>query len=131
MKLAVSFLIIAMFVPPMLSMADDVSEEADIDIMAEEARRLIDTIHRVYYSGVGSEASLTPDLPTGCGLAVGGGSGESYTVRLVSDGEVVDECYIENPAVAVAGDESVIAGGKAVVLRCVLLDGRVCVEVSG
>lgn len=122
-----SFLIIAFFAPPMISLMEGFGGEADIDTIDEQVRGIVETVHRTYYSGEGSEAYFAYDIPDGYGISLGGNGADAYTIRLTSDGEIVATRYIENPVVAVVTDTD-LSGSGTVGFCCKVDEGGLYVE---
>lgn len=123
-----SFMILALFAPPMISLMEGFGGEADIDAIDEQVRGIVGTVHMAYYSGEGADAYFAFDIPSGCGISLGGDGADAYTIRLTSDGETVATRYIENPAVAVV-TETHLSGSGTVGFCCFVDEGRLCVEV--
>lgn len=116
-RLAVCFLILGLMVPVVLDGTEDAREEISLKELREQASVLEDAMQRAYSSG--QMVSVRLDVPVGQSLAVGGGDGDAYTIRLISDGNVEDTLLTTNPTVPVTGGETRISGNATVVI-----DGR-------
>lgn len=125
-KLAVSFAIIAIMVPTVMTAADDVQRDLEHSDLDRESGRLADLAGRLHHSSIGTVHSITVDLPPNMALLVGGEGADRYVIRLISDGEIVGRTYMENPSVSISCEETYLHGGDTVMLRCEAIDGEVC-----
>lgn len=116
-RLAVCFLILGLMVPVVLDSTETAREEMSLKDLREQASALEDALQRAYSSG--QVISLRMDVPVGQSLAVGGDGGDAYTIRLVSDGVVVDRVITSNPTVPVTNGQTTVSGNTTVIV-----DGR-------
>lgn len=116
-RLTVCFLILGLMVPVVLDSTEDARDELSVTELREQASLLEDAMQRAYSSG--QIVSVRMDIPFGQSLEVGGTGWDTNSIRLVSDGEMVDSVLTTNPTVPVTGGMVRISGDALVVL-----DGR-------
>ncbi len=104
-KLAVSFLILALMVPPIMSSIDtirDNTEDGNLKAVAEELGDLIDLVGG---KGTGYRMNHKMDLPDGVSLTVGGTEG--HLVRASLNDDIVNRVLVDRP---VCSDEITLCG---------------------
>lgn len=129
-KLTVAIIVLATLTPVIFGMVDTAEESMSTSEAEAEARLLADAVSRAYYGGDGTMISVQMSLPRGEGLAVGGEGGDSYSIRLLSDGEIRKKILLERPAVPILNDEMVVTGDCILIVKCCIEDGRYGVRVS-
>ncbi|MGN0098877.1 MAG: hypothetical protein ACI38Y_06100 [Candidatus Methanomethylophilaceae archaeon] len=129
LKLAISFMIIGLMLPTVISMTDNTREdvrEMEVHSVAEE---LSDAMTDCYYGGIGDGRTMTLSVPAGYSLEVGGEGSLAYTIRISHDGEIVDRVYLDSPGFPVIGDTMTISGTMRLELSAAVSDGILGVEV--
>lgn len=104
-KLTVSFLIIALMVPAMMSAVDTISEDIDARKLLDAAEILGDRIDKVGSEGPGYRTTLILEIPDSGYLEVGGSEGR--VVRAISEGHQVGRVLLSSP---VTGDTLYLEG---------------------
>ena len=122
-KLAISFIIIGMALPPLVSMVEDLEEQRDLAELNDSCQELTDAMTRVYYSNAGDMTTFLMDVPSGGTLSVGGELPDCYAVRLLQDGNELGRVYLPN--YAVAGDVLDITGSHYLKMRSVAENGTI------
>jgi hypothetical protein len=130
MRLAVTFLILAIFVPAAAGMIDDFKMESSASAAKAEADRIADAAKKVYYSGSGSNSRLDVSLPQGSCLVVGGDGSDSYCITIQIDDNDIEKLYLQRPSVRFFGEPLFINGSMEVSLRCVVSEGAYGIEVE-
>lgn len=129
LKLAISFLIIGLMLPTVIAMTDSADERADIMVVRSVADDLADTMTACYYNGIGSGRTVTVTIPSGYSLELGGEGSSAYVMRILNDGEVVDNVYLDSPGFPVIGDTVRLSGTVVLDVSAVTSDDVLGVEV--
>ena len=104
-KLAVSFMILALMVPPIISSVGNIQgsmEEGRLTACGEE---LADMLESLGSKGPGYRTWQQLDVPEGGGLAIGGDEGR--IIRVLSNGELIDTLLLRYPVI---GTETILSG---------------------
>jgi hypothetical protein len=128
--LAVTFLILAIFVPVALHMVDNLEEDSASSAAKAEANKIADTAKRVYYSGAGSADTVTVSLSGGSCLVLGGEGSDSYCISILLDDNIAEKFYLQRPSVKFVGDPVYLTGNRTISVECVIEDGVYGVEVN-
>ena len=129
LKLAISFLIIGLMLPSVITMTQNTQEDAQEMVVRSVAGQLSDAMTDCYYDGLGSGWTVNLTVPSGYSLEVGGDGAQAYIIRIVHGGEVVDRIYLDSPGFPVIGDITRISGTVRVEISAVVCDGILGVEV--
>ena len=129
LKLAISFLIIGLMMPSVITMTQNTQEDAQEMVVRSVAGQLSDAMTDCYYDGLGSGRTVNLTVPSGYSLEVGGDGTQAYIIRIVHGGEVVDRIYLDSPGFPVIGDITRISGTMRVEISAVVCDGILGVEV--
>lgn len=113
-KLAVCFVILGLMVPVVMDVTDDADDEMSLYHLRSEASELEDIIHRAYSEG--SIVSLEMDIPFDQSIRIGGTDGDEYTIRLLSEGVMMETLFIDSPVVAVSDGPLEISGDCTVIV---------------
>lgn len=105
-KLMISFLILSLMVPPMMSAVDSIQETVEEDRAVESAEELSEAVLKVSFRTAGYKIHKELDVPGDTYLAIGGTEG--HAIRVYKDGIQVARVLMDVP---IKGDESFIAGG--------------------
>jgi len=103
LKLTVSFMILALMVPPIMSSVGDIQDGMDEERMVSCARDLADRLEAVGSKGPGYRTWHQIDIPDGGGLSLGGEEG--YIIRILMNGEQVDRLLLARPVI---GEETLL-----------------------
>lgn len=128
--LAVTFLILAIFVPVAISMLDNLEHDSATSAAKTEAEKVEDTVKKAYYSGVGSAYEVSVSLRGGSSLVFGGDGSDSYCISIMLDDTVAEKLYLQRPSVKFLGEPLCVMGNKTISVKCVIEDGTYGVEVS-
>ena len=130
LRIMISMMVIALMVPALVSMSQDMDRAADEAEGAAIAEQVADAATRAYLSGVGDSVTSSLEIPFGRALAIGGDGADAYTIRIYSDGVQTGRVVMDNPPIRLLGPETMLEGGAVLVLETVAVDGRLCVAVS-
>ncbi|MDR3074732.1 MAG: hypothetical protein LBU30_01670 [Candidatus Methanoplasma sp.] len=119
MRLAVTSLILAIFIPLAIGMVDDLEKDASISDTRGEAERIADTVKRIYYSGTGSTGTVDVSLVSRSGLVLGGDGSDSYCIAISFDGRTAEKIYLQRPSVKFIGDPLQITGNRTLSIECI------------
>jgi hypothetical protein len=128
--LAVTFLILAIFVPVAIHLVDNMEEDSAASAAKAEADKIENTVKRTYYSGAGSSDKVSVSLSGGSCLVLGGEGSDSYCISILLDDTVVDKLYLERPSVKFLGDPLYIMGNRTISVDCVIENGVYGVKVG-
>ena len=105
-KLIVSFLIISLMVPPIVSMAEDIRDEIDDTSIMDSAGILKDRISKVHSKGSEFRMQTDLEIPKNGHLEIGGEEG--MVIRVYKDddhiGNVILDCCIVCDDTVLYGD---------------------------
>jgi hypothetical protein len=118
LRLAVTFLILSLAVPPLIYMANDFQDEADISSVRSEADRISDTATRLYYLGIGSSSVIKVSIIGDCYISIGGVGSYAYSIGIFMDDTEEERIFLERPTVRFIGDHLEISGNRTLELRC-------------
>jgi len=128
--LAVTFLILALFVPIAIGMVSDFEKDTSAAVAKAEAGKIEDAAGRAYYSGAGSTSRVSVSLSGGSCLMLGGEGSDSYSISILLDDTVVDKIYLQRPPVKFLGDPLYLMGDRTVSMECVFENGVYGIRVS-
>lgn len=118
MRIALAFLIIAICTPPLITAANDFSQQADMNGMTDDLDRISEAATKAYLGGVGTTVSTFVDLIPGYEMELGGDGADSYSVKVVRGGEIIEKRYLAHPSVPLLG-KTVLDGSCTLVFECV------------
>lgn len=130
LRIMISLMVIALMVPALVAMADDMGMAADEAEGESLAEQVADASARAYLSGVGGSVALSMDIPFGRSLAIGGDGADAYTIRIYSDGELTGKIVLDSPPIRLLCPETVLEGDADLLLEAVSHEGRLCVAVT-
>jgi len=130
LRLAVTFLILALFVPVAIGMVSDFEESSSAVSAKAEAEKIADAAKRTYYSGAGSTDTVSISLSGRSCLIIGGEGSDSYSIAVLYDDKITEKVYLQRPSVKFLGDQIYLMGNSTLLLKCVIRDGTYGVEVS-
>lgn len=130
LRIMISLMVIALMVPALVAMADDMGMAADEAEGESLAEQVADASARAYLSGVGSSVALSMDIPFGRSLAIGGDGADAYTIRIYSNGELTGKFVLDSPPIRLLCPETVLEGDADLLLEAVPHEGRLCVAVT-
>lgn len=128
-RLAVTFLILSLFVPAAMTMMDDLDEQTKISATKNEAETVCDHIKRAYYAGNGSRSTMDVNVIGSMCLAIGGEGSDAYTVRILSDDTEKEKIYLQRPSVRIIGEPIFVTGNVTLSFSCTEKNGIYGVEV--
>ena len=129
-RIMISFMVIALMVPALVAVANDMDMAADEAEGASLAEQVADASTRAYLSGVGGAVSLSVDIPIGRSLGIGGEGADAYTIRIYSDGKVSGKVVLDNPPIRMLCPETMLEGDRELLFEAVSHEGRLCVAVT-
>ncbi len=94
-KLTVSFMIIAMMVPPMMGLIENIQEDIEVKQITSVAEDLATTVDMVGTKGPGYMSHEDIVIPSNCHLEIGGE--ESMVIRAFLDDEQVGRALLDYP----------------------------------
>ena len=118
LRLGIAFLIIALFVPSLVSAIQGFQEESDLLEAEKEADSVMDAAERVWYSGTGSSESVSVHTPPGYCLRLGGQGPEAWSYSILKGDEIRETKYTESPKIRFIDDGILISGSSEIVLTC-------------
>jgi len=128
--LAVTFLILAVFVPVAISMVDGLEKDSAASAAKAEAEKIGNTVKRTFYSGAGSTDTVSVSISGGSCLILGGEGSDSYCISILLGDTVVEKFYLQRPSVKFLGDPVYIMGNRTVSVECAVEGGVYGVKVS-
>jgi ABC-type Fe3+-hydroxamate transport system substrate-binding protein len=130
LRLAVTFLILALFVPVAVSMVSDLEENSSAASGKAEAEKIADAAKRTYYSGVGSTDTVSVSLSSRSCLIIGGEGSDSYSISILFDDKVIEKVFLQRPSVKFLGEPIYLMGNATISMKCVIDNGVYGVRVS-
>jgi len=130
LRIMISLMVIALMVPALVSVSQDMDRAADEAEGTAIAEKVVDAATRAYLSGVGGSVTASVEIPLGRALAIGGDGADAYCIRIYSNGVQTGKVVMDNPPFRLLGPEMMLEGGAVLVLEAVAVDGRLCVAVS-
>lgn len=116
-RLGIAFLIIALFVPSVVAVAEHYSDESEGGSAKEAADTVFTVSARLWYSGAGSSERVVVDVPAGYELVFGGEGGYMWSYSVEKDGRTVSRTYPDSPSVRYP-EEFRISGHAELTLAC-------------
>lgn len=130
MRLAITFLILSLFVPVAFTMMNDLDERSQVSAAKYEAEKIGDSVKKMYYSGIGSTCTVDVELTNKSCLVIGGEGSDAYTIRIMIDDSEKERTYLQRPSVKLICDPIYLQGNCTLSLTCVAENGIYGVEVS-
>ena len=128
--LAVTFLILAVFVPVALHMVSDLEHDSSASAAKAEAEKIQNSVKKTYYSGIGSTDIVSVSVSGGSCLVLGGEGSDMYCISILLGDDVADKLYLQRPSVRFLGDPVCVTGNRTLSVECMMVDGAYGVEVS-
>ena len=128
MRLAITFLILSLFVPISLSMVSDMDEEIKNNSAADEIDKIISSSKKAYHAGAGSSMVIEVSLASGYSAVIGGEGSDAYSIMILKGDKETERLHLERPSVKFIGDPIYIAGQRTLSIDCVN-DGEYGVKV--
>ncbi|MDR3282767.1 MAG: hypothetical protein LBS92_04060 [Candidatus Methanoplasma sp.] len=130
-RLAVTFLILALAVPSLMAMMGGMQEEAGESAAASEADKISSAVSRAYYSGVGGTCTVGVSISSGYRLVIGGDGADAYCISVLCGDEPKEKIYLQRPPVRIMNSEPLeISGERTLLCTCAAVEGAYGVEVS-
>lgn len=128
-RLAVTFLILAIAVPVLMDYVEDYRDGTEASGLMVQAEVVSDTAEKTFYAGKGGVFTAEISVGNGNRLIIGGQGADAYAVRMFCGDEDVGRLVMDRPAVRIAGDGVAVSGERTLLFECVA-DGAGCaVEV--
>jgi hypothetical protein len=129
-RLAVTFLVLAIAVPVLIGYVEDYRDGTEASVLMAQAEIVSDTAEKTFYSGEGG--AFTAEISVGHGnrLVIGGQDSDAYTIRMFCGDEHVGRLVMDRPAVRIAGDGLAVSGERTLLFECVAYGIGCAVEVS-
>ena len=128
--LAVTFLILAIFVPIALGMVSNLEHDSAASAAKAEAEKIENTAKKTYYSGIGSTDTVSVSVSGGSCLMIGGEGSDQYCISIMLGDTVAEKIYLERPSVKFLGDPVYIMGNKTISVKCAVEGGAYGIKVS-
>ncbi len=104
-KLTVSFMILALMVPPIVSSVDNIQDSMENDKLTSCGAELASVLDGLGSKGPEYKTWRQFEVPDGGCLIVGGDDG--HIVRVLKEGELIDAVLLKRPVI---GDETALSG---------------------
>lgn len=128
-RLAIAFLILALAVPLLVGMTEDLRDEVKSSELSIQAGKVSDTAKKAYYAGAGSVFTVEISIDHHCMLIIGGTGSDAYSIRMMSDGDEIGKMFMEGTVVKFM-DEVSVSGAQTLMLECVKNGHGNAVEVT-
>lgn len=128
-RLAVAFLILALAVPLLIGMVDDLHDDVECSELSIQARKVSDTAKKAYYAGAGSVFTAEISMDYHCMLVIGGKDSDAYSITMTSDGKEIGRMFMERPLVKFMNEISV-SGEQTLMFECVRDGDYNAIEVT-
>ncbi len=129
-RLAVTFLILALTVPLLMGAVDDYRSDAEASGLRAQAGIVSDTAEKAYYAGEGGAFTAEVSIGHYNRIVIGGEGADAYMINIFCGDDSIGRLVMDRPAVRIAGDGISISGERTLLFECVN-DGRgYAVEVS-
>ena len=131
MRLGIAFLIIALFTPGLVTMAERYGDESQVSEARVQADAVVSAADEVWYSGQGSSERVDVSVPSGYEVTFGGQGADAWSYSILKGDSVKSRCYTESPTVMFVGGAVTLSGHCTVVVTATRDDdGRYGVEVD-
>lgn len=104
-KLTVSFMILALMVPPIMSSVDSIQDSIENDRLTSCGEELAGMLDSLGSKGPEYRTWRQFEVPDGGCLTVGGDDG--HIIRVLKEGEIIDTVLMKRPVI---GAETVLSG---------------------
>lgn len=128
-RLAITFLILAITVPLLLGVVDDLRDDVKASDLMVEADIVIKTAEKAYYAGIGSTFTANVSIDHNSRLIIGGEGSDAYTVRMIYGDKEIGKIVMDRPLVKISKEVSV-SGVNILMFVCVHDESGSAVEVS-
>ena len=131
MRLGIAFLIIALFVPSIVTVMENYTEESELSQMRTQADVLLSSAADVWYAGSGSSETVSLALLSGYELHIGGSGGDAWSYSILKGDTVKEKSYTDSPKIRFLGEPTELTGHcEVVVTSAVDSDGTYGVKVT-
>jgi hypothetical protein len=128
-RLTVIFLILALTVPVIVGMAENLEKDAERSDLSVQAKIISDTARKTYYAGVGGMFTADISVNHNCRLDIGGESSDSYAIKMFRADEDVGMIVMDRPPVRIVEPLS-LTGNLTLKFECVSYNEKTAVKVS-
>ncbi len=127
-RLAVAFLILAITVPLLMGVADDLRDDVEASDLAVQADIVSKTAEKAYYAGIGSTFTADVSIDHNGRLIIGGDGPDAYTVRMIYGDKEMGRIVMDRPLVKIS-EEISVSGVNVLMFVCVQDENGSAVEV--
>jgi len=128
-RLAVTFLILAITVPLLMGLTDDLREDVEASDLAVQANIVSETAEKAYYAGIGSAFTANISVDHNSRLIIGGEGSDAYAIRMIYGDKETGKIIMDRPLVKISNEISV-SGVNVLMFVCVQEGNGSAVEVS-
>jgi hypothetical protein len=128
-RLAITFLILAITVPLLMGVTDDLREDVEASDLAVQANIVSETAAKAYYAGIGSTFTTNVSIDHNNRLIIGGDGSDAYTIRTICGEKETGRIVMDRPLVKISTEISV-SGVNVLMFKCVRDGSGSAVEVS-
>ena len=128
-RLAVTFLILAITVPLLMGVTDDLREDVGASDLMVQAGIVSETAGKAYYAGIGSAFTVNVSIDHNSRLIIGGDGSDAYTVRMIYGDKETGKIVMDRPLVKISKEISVSCE-NTLMFVCVRDGSGSAVEVS-
>ncbi|HKM14288.1 MAG TPA: hypothetical protein VJY42_05205, partial [Candidatus Methanomethylophilaceae archaeon] len=101
-RLAITFLILAITVPLLMGVADDLRNDVEASDLAVQADIVTKTAEKAYYAGIGSEFTANVSIDHNGRLIIGGDGSDAYCVRMIYGDKETGKVVMDRPLVKIS-----------------------------
>ncbi len=128
-RLAIAFLILAITVPLLMGVADDLRDDVEASDLGVQADIVSKTAVKAYYAGIGSTFTANVSIDHNSRLIIGGEGSNAYTVRMIYGDKEMGRVIMDRPLVKIS-EEISVSGVNVLMFVCVRDGDGSAVEVS-
>ncbi len=128
-RLAITFLILAITVPLLMGVVDDLRDDVGASDLAVQADIVTKTAEKAYYAGIGSTFTANVSIDHNGQLIIGGDGSDAYSVRMIYSNKETGKVIMDRPLVKISNEISV-SGVNVLMFICVPDGDGSAVEVS-
>jgi len=130
-RLAIAFMIIALFAPSVISAAESFSKDTDMADMRNEAEKAEDLAKNLWFAGKGSEGSVSIKTAPGYSIRFGGDGADAWSYSIMDGDDIVEKHRMETPDVRFLGEGFTATGSCNLRMLCTLdADGNYGISVA-
>ena len=118
LRIAIAFLIIALFAPSLVNVAESFRDDSDMAEMRNEADKAESLAEELWFAGKGSTGTVELHMQQGYSLTFGGTGADAWSYSIMKGDSVREKHFMETPDVRFLGEVFTATGSCVLTMEC-------------